>query len=202
MVKKICKVFKSRRGRNQGCLYVERLDVNKSEPIFLGVFFFGIFKFIFGLILDFFSILKRNIFKDLHALHTFRLVLLKIEEPLDVVLICPWSAHDQPVIYRPPPAKCAKNFVLVNFFRFSKNREKSQKTQRKSGFLGHFLLIKTAFFLKRSSQKCIIKTIISYTTNAQLFHWKTVRKRKCLHTNVIHLFFIFGIVFVIFCFNF
>ena len=85
----------------------------------------------------FFSILKRNIFKDLHALHTFRLVLLKIEEPLDVVLICPWSAHDQPVIYRAPPAKCAKNFVLVNFFRFSKNREKSQKTQRKSGFLAH-----------------------------------------------------------------
>ena len=120
-----------------------------------------------------FSILKRNIFKDLHALHTFRLVLLKIEEPLDVVLICPWSAHDQPVIYRPPPAKCAKNCVLVNFFRFSKSREKSQKTQRKSGFLCHFLLIKTAFFLKRSSQKCIIKTIISYTTNAQLFHWKT-----------------------------
>ena len=191
MVKKICKVFKSRRGRNQGCLYVERLDVNKSEPIFLGVFFFGIFKFIFGLILDFFSILKRNIFKDLHALHTFRLVLLKIEEPLDVVLIYPWSAHDQPVIYRPPPAKCAKNFVLVNFFRFSKSREKSQKTQRKSGFLCHFLLIKTAFFLKRSSQKCIIKTIISYTTNAQLFHWKTVRKRKCLHTNVIHVFFNF-----------
>ena len=97
-----------------------------------------------------------------------------------------WSAHDQPVIYRAPPAKCAKKCVLVNFFRFSKNREKSQKTQRKSGFLCHFLLIKTAFFLKRSSQKCIIKTIISYTTNAQLFLWKTVR--KCLRTNVIHLF--------------
>ena len=41
-------------GRNQGCLYVERLDVNKSEPIFWGSFFFGIFKFIFGLILEFF----------------------------------------------------------------------------------------------------------------------------------------------------
>ena len=112
-----------------------------------------------------------------------------------------WSAHDLPMIslyiYRAPPAKCAKNFVLVNFFRFSKNREKSQKTQRKSGFLCHFLLIKTAFFLKRSSQKCIIKTIISYTTNAQLFLWKTVR--KCLRTNVIHLFFkCFGI----FCFDF
>ena len=104
-----------------------------------------------------------------------------------VAFICPWSAHDQPVIYRASPAKSAKKFVLVNFFRFSKSREKSQKTQRKSGFLCHFLLIKTAFFLKRSSQKCIIKTIISYTTNAQLFHWKTVR--KCLRTNVIHLFF-------------
>ena len=91
-------------------------------------------------------------------------------------MICPWSpwsACDRPYIYRGLPSKCAKNFVLVNFFRFSKNREKSQKTQRKSGFLGHFLLIKTAFFLKRSSQKCIIKTIISYTTNAQLFHSKT-----------------------------
>ena len=186
MVKKICKVFKSRRGRNQGCLYVERLDVNKSEPIFWGSFFLEFLNLFLDWFWIFFSILKRNIFKDLHALHTFRLVLLKIEEPLDVVLICPWSAHDQPVIYRAPPAKCAKNFVLVNFFRFSKNREKSQKTQRKSGFLCHFLLIKTAFFLKRSSQKCIIKTIISYTTNAQLFHWKTVR--KCLHTNVIHLF--------------
>ena len=162
---------KSTPGRNQGCLYVEqgRQQVGAN---FLGVFFFGIFKFIFGLILEFFifSNLKRNIFKDLHALHTFRLVLLKIEEPLDVVLICPWSAHDQPVIYRAPPAKSAKNFVLVIFFRFSKNREKSQKTQRKSGFLCHFLLIKTAFFLKRSSQKCIIKTIISYT----FFH------KKCL----------------------
>ena len=59
------------------------------SQFFWASFFFGIFKFIFGLILDFFSILKRNIFKDLHALHTFRLVLLKIEEPLDVVLICP-----------------------------------------------------------------------------------------------------------------
>ena len=100
-----------------------------------------------------------------------------------------WSAHDLPMtrlyIYRGPPSKCAKKFVLVNFFRFSKNREKSQKTQRKNGFLCHFLLIKSAFFLKRSSQKCIIKTIISYTTNAQFFHWKTVR--KCLHTNAIHL---------------
>lgn len=55
------------------------------SQFFWASFFFGIFKFIFGLILDFFSILKRNIFKDLHALHTFRLVLLKIEEPLDVV---------------------------------------------------------------------------------------------------------------------
>ena len=101
----------------------------------------------------------------------------------DLPMICPWSAHDLPMIcpyiYRGLPSKCAKNFVLVNFFRFSKNREKSQKTQGKSGFLGHFLLIKTAFFLKRSSQKRIIKTIISYTTNAPLFHWKTVR--KCLH---------------------
>ena len=114
-----------------------------------------------------------------------------------VAFICPWSAHGQPVIYRASPAKSAKKFVLVNFFRFSKSREKSQKTQRKSGFLCHFLLIKTAFFLKRSSQKCIIKTIISYTTNAQLFHWKTVR--KCLRTNVIHFFFkCFGI----FCFDF
>ena len=85
-------------------------------------------------------------------------------------MICPWSACDRPYIYRGLPSKCAKNFVLVNFFRFSKNREKSQKTQRKSGFLCHFLLIKTAFFLKRSSQKCIIKTIISYT----FFH------KKCL----------------------
>ena len=162
MPKMFCKVFKSRRGRNQGCLYVERLDVNKSEPIFWGSFFLEFL----NLFLDwfwnflFFSILKRNIFKDLHALHTFRLVLLKIEEPLDVVLIYPWSAHDQPVIYRAPPAKCAKNFVLVNFFRFRKNREKSQKTQWKSGFFRHFFLRKSVFFIKQSSQKCIIKTPI------------------------------------------
>ena len=150
--------------------------------------FLDFFKFFFQFFFQFFF----EFFKYFLIIFFHFLVLdlfIKIEEPLYVALICPWSAHDQPVIYRAPPAKCAKNFVLVNFFRFSKNREKSQKTQRKSGFLGHFLLIKTAFFLKRSSQKCIIKTIISYTTNAQLFHWKTVR--KCLHTNVIHLFFNF-----------
>ena len=69
--------------------YMSNDWTSTSRSQFLGGLFFGIFKFIFGLILDFFSILKRNSFKDLHALHTFRLVLLKIEEPLDVVLICP-----------------------------------------------------------------------------------------------------------------
>ena len=145
----------------------------KTFSFFFWIYFFNLFLIYF---LNFF-----NIFWYIFFIFLFLICLCRFHLPM----ICPWSACN----LQGPPAKSAKNFVLVNFFRFSKNREKSQKTQRKSGFLCHFLLIKTAFFLKRSSQKCIIKTIISYTTNAQLFHWKTVR--KCLHTNVIHLFFNF-----------
>ena len=35
-------------------------------------------------------------------------------------MICPWSAYDLPVNYRGLPSKCAKNFILVNFFRFGR----------------------------------------------------------------------------------
>ena len=63
-------------------------------------------------------------------------------------MICPWSACDRPYIYRGLPSKCAKNFVLVNFFRFCKNREKSQKTQTKSGLFRNFFLRKSVFFIK------------------------------------------------------
>ena len=94
----------------------------------------------------------------------------------DLPMICPWSAHDLPMIcpyiYRGLPSKCAKNFVLVNFFRFCKNREKSQETQWKTGFFRHFFLRKSAFFIKQSSQKCIIKTIHFCIRNAEFFQLK------------------------------
>ena len=87
MVKKICKVFKSRRGRNQGCLYVERLEVKQSEPIFLGLFF-GIFKVIFGLILEFLIFFNFKKFEQL----SFCPVML------------PWPAYRRRSAYRPGSA--------------------------------------------------------------------------------------------------
>ena len=59
-------------------------------------------------------------------------------------------------IYRRPPWKCDKNFVLVKFFRFSKNHEKTRKTQWKRALFRHFFLIKNVFFIQQSSLKCII----------------------------------------------
>ena len=71
-------------------------------------------------------------------------------------MICPWSACGRPYIYRRPRWKCGKNFVLVKFFRFCKNAEKTHKTQRKSAIFWHFFLIKNVFFIQQRSLKCII----------------------------------------------
>ena len=71
-------------------------------------------------------------------------------------MICPWSACGRPYIYRRPRWKCEKKFVLVKFFRFSKNSEKTHETQRKSAIFSHFFLIKNVFFIQQRSQKCII----------------------------------------------
>ena len=124
------------------------------SQFFWASFFFGIFKFIFGLILEFFifSNLKRNIFKDLHALHTFRLVLLKIEEPLDVVLIYPWSAHDQPVIYR-APCKIRQKICTCEFFSIFQKSRKIAENAKKQWFFVSFFVNKNRVFLEAKFPK-------------------------------------------------
>ena len=55
---------------------------------------------------------------------------------------CPWSASGRAYIYRWPRWKCGNFFVLVKFFRFSKNSAKSVHKQWRMQCLNTFLLKK------------------------------------------------------------
>ena len=93
--------------------------------IFFWFFFWIFFEFFLNLFFEFFKYILGYFFHFL----VFDL-FIKIEEPLDVVFICPWSAHDQPVIYRAPlqnPPKILYLWIFFDFPKVAKNRRKRKE---------------------------------------------------------------------------
>ena len=139
MVKTFCKVFKSRRGRNQGCLYVERLEVKKSEPIFFASFlkeFFNLFLDLFLIILFFFNF---QIFQKL----SFCPVMLPWPAYRRRSAYRPGSAHDLRVIARiftGGHGENAKKFRTCIFFSiFQKSRQIAENAKKKWFFVPFFV---------------------------------------------------------------
>ena len=156
MVKTFCKVFKSRRGRNQGCLYVERLEVKKSEPICFASFlkeFFNLFLDLFLIILFFFNF---QIFQKL----SFCPVMLPWPAYRRRSAYRPGSAHDLRVIARiftGGHGENAKKFRTCIFFSIFQKSRKNAQNAKKTRIFPPFFLIKNVFFIQQRSQKCIIK---------------------------------------------
>ena len=118
-------------------------------------FFELVFEFVFLNLFIFFWICFLNFLNIFWSFFSFCFfdLLIKREEPLDVALICPWSAHDPPVYLQGPPFKMRQKICTCEFFSIFQKSRKIAENAKKKWFFVPFFVNKKRVFLEAKFPK-------------------------------------------------